>query len=341
MALDESALSELVVALRTGDGGVVARRAALRHRRRGTTVPVRVDRSLPASDTLVKMPGDATPIATVIIPALNAAATLAEQLQALASQDAAFEWELLVVDNGSSDETLEVAERFCRVIRHMQILHCASKGANAARNVGAAAARSELLLFCDADDVVMPSWVQEMVSALATYAAVGGQLDNDVFPPIFMPRHPPGLPVSANFLPRAITANFGVRRAVWSAIGRFSEAYEYGCTDTEFCWRLQLAGFELGYAPGAVVGYRHRSTLSSAIKKSFLTGKATVRLYKDFRTRGMPRTRPVGVIFCWLRLLLTSPKALVSTRFRWTWARELSGSAGRIAGSLELRVWYL
>src|SRR5690606_17317371 len=103
----------------------------------------------------------------------------------------------------------------------------------------------------------------------------------------------------------------------------------------------QLAGHRLAYAPEAVVAYRHRSTLRAAARKSYLTGRARVRLYRDFGKHGMPRSSWPGVIYRWLRLVVTSPAALVSERQRWRWVREASAAAGRLTGSLHFRVRYL
>lgn len=279
--------------------------------------------------------------ASVIMPARNAADTLPDQLDALALQDADFVWELLVVDNGSTDATPEIARGYADRIPEVRLLTCERRGANAARNTGAEAARSDRLLFCDADDVVDPGWVRAMTAALTTYDAVGGRLDNDTFPSGFMPRYPEGVPVSAGFLPRAITANFGVRRAVWSEIGGFSEDYQYGSTDTEFCWRLQLAGHGLHYAPDAVVAYRHRNTLRSAARKAYLTGKAQVRLYRDFRDAGMKRSSLPRTVYRWARLVVTAPGALFSEQFRWDWVRAVAGASGRVVGSAHFRLRYL
>lgn len=290
------------------------------------------------------MPGedDEHPVsASVIVPARDAADTLPDQLAALAAQDAGPGWELLLVDNGSTDDTLAVVRGYADTLPGLRLLSCTRPGANAARNEGVRAARSDLLLFCDADDVVDRGWVRTMTAALEDHAAVGGRLDNDTFPAGHMPRYPDGLPVSAGFLPRAITANFGIRREVWDAVGGFSEAYEYGSTDTEFCWRLQLSGYELHYARDAVVAYRHRSTLRSAARKAYLTGRAQVRLFRDFQDVGMPRSTWPGTLYRWGRLVATSPLVLVSDRFRWTWVREASGAVGRVVGSLQLRQRYL
>ncbi|NYF99013.1 glycosyltransferase [Janibacter cremeus] len=277
----------------------------------------------------------------MIIPVRNAAKTLPDQLAALALQDADIKWELLVVDDGSSDESPDIirehADRFPRV----RSFSCERAGANAARNTGAEQARSDHLLFCDADDVVDVSWVRALSAALDEHHAVGGRLDNDTFPHGYMPRHPDALPIAGGFLPRAIAANFGVRRSVWKEVGGFCEDYAYGSTDTEFCWRVQLAGYELQYVRDAVVAYRHRTTLRSAARKSYRTGQAQVQLYRDFRESGMPRSSWPRTVGRWGRLSLRMPLAIVSESYRWTWVREAAHAWGRVVGSVRLGLRYL
>ncbi|WP_407344418.1 glycosyltransferase [Pengzhenrongella phosphoraccumulans] len=280
-------------------------------------------------------------VASVVIPARDAAATIGEQLAGLATQDTDVAWEVIVVDNGSSDATVAIAQSYADRLPRLTVTTCERPGANAARNAGAGAAAGELLLYCDADDVVAPGWVSAMVEALATDDVVGGLIDNDSLGTGAMERHPPGVPVVAGFLPRAITANLGVRRAAWEHIGGFAEDYEYGCTDTEFCWRLQLAGYTIGYAERAVVAYRHRGTLRSAARKAFLTGRARGRLFRDFHPRGMPQPRLAGVALRWVRIVAATPLVPFSRRARWWWAVQGAGAAGRVAGSRKFHVRYL
>lgn len=283
-----------------------------------------------------------TPVASVIIPVLNEAETIGTQLDALARQDAAVDGEVIVVDNGSTDDTVRVCRAYSSL--PIRVVVCERPGTSAARNLGAATATADLLLFCDADDQVAPGWVRAMVAGLEHHDAVGGAIENDLLNgdrPAYMPRHPDHLPVVAGFLPRAISANLAVRRAVFEQIGGFVEDYTYGSDDTEFCWRLQLAGFSLGYAPDAVVHYRHRSTLRSLAVKAYKANQSRGRLFRDYGPRGMPQPRLAGVAARWGRLVAAAPLAVLSPRVRWWWVEQAAGAAGRISGSVRHRVRYL
>ncbi|MFD1506951.1 glycosyltransferase [Georgenia yuyongxinii] len=283
---------------------------------------------------------------SVVVPALDAAATIATQLDALAAQDADVGWEVVVVDNGSTDATVEVCRTYAAVLPSLRVISCTTPGTSAARNAGAAAAFGKLLLFCDADDQVAPGWLAAMTRALThTDAdAAGGAIENDLLNPgsqPYLPRHPDHLPVVAGFLPRAITANLAVRRDAFEALGGFAPEYDYGGPDTEFCWRLQLAGFRLAYAPDAVVHYRHRHELRAVARKAYRTGISRGRLFRDYARHGMPRPRLVGVLVRWAGLAAQAPVALLSPRVRWRWTEQASAAAGRVSGSVRFRVLYL
>lgn len=284
-----------------------------------------------------------SPSASVIMPALNAANSIGVQLEALARQDFEGAWEVVVVDNGSTDDTVQVCQSYASSLP-IRVVACERPGTGAARNFGAAAAGADLLLFCDADDEVHEGWIRGMVAGLAQHYAVGGRIENDKLNgdrPSYMPRHPDRLPVVAGFLPRAIAANLGVRRTAFEQVGGFGEDYTYGSGDTEFCWRLQLAGFALGYAPDAVVHYRHRSDLRSVAVKAYKTQRNGGRLYRDYRAHGMRSPSLAGTAVRWGRLLVAAPIVPISPRVRWWWVEQAAGVVGRISGSVRHRVRYL
>jgi cellulose synthase/poly-beta-1,6-N-acetylglucosamine synthase-like glycosyltransferase len=86
---------------------------------------------------------------SVIVPASNAAATLAEQLEALAAQRYDGDWELVIVDNGSTDGTADLARRYRQRFKAFTLVDGGSRrGHSAPRNAGASAARGELLAYC-------------------------------------------------------------------------------------------------------------------------------------------------------------------------------------------------
>ena len=93
------------------------------------------------------------PFFSVIIPAWNASATLHETLDSIVEQNDHSPREVIVVDDGSSDRTVEVAERHAS---HPRIVRKANGGAPSAFNVGIKAAQGTVLAFLDADDLWTP-----------------------------------------------------------------------------------------------------------------------------------------------------------------------------------------
>ena len=105
------------------------------------------------------------PEVSVIICALNAALTLPRQLKALENQETELPYEVILVDNGSEDDTRAVMEAWAQEPREdkftVKVVDAsATPGIPAARNAGARAASGRVLAFCDADDEVSPQWVQ-------------------------------------------------------------------------------------------------------------------------------------------------------------------------------------
>ena len=121
-------------------------------------------------------------VASVIVPCRNAAKTVEKALAGpLASS--LRELEVIAVDDGSSDATLEVLERIAADDARVRVLHSGGRGVSAARNAGIDAARGEFVFFLDADDVVEPGMYPKVVDAMrrdnADYCRVA---HDEVFP---------------------------------------------------------------------------------------------------------------------------------------------------------------
>jgi glycosyltransferase involved in cell wall biosynthesis len=291
---------------------------------------------------------DLPEVLSVVIPVLNAEALIGEQLEALAAQDYKGDWEVLVVDNGSTDSTVEVAKAYADRLPSLRIIDASSRrGVSHARNCGARAADGELILICDADDRVRPSWVRKMADASRWYDIIGGYLDtralNDVetrswrnpFSPTYLPKGMHG------HLPYAVGANVGITRECFEAVDGWREEYVCGGDDVDFSWRAQQAGFSLGMAANAVIDYRYRSGLGGLYRQFVGYGLAGPLVYLNHRSRGMPRSNPQEALKAWLRLLARSPLLLTTRRRRGLWIRNFAFRWGRLRGSLRYRCMYL
>ncbi|HEX9123120.1 MAG TPA: glycosyltransferase [Actinomycetota bacterium] len=281
---------------------------------------------------------------SVIIPALDVAAALPRQLDALTRQTYEGEWEVIVADNGSIDGTREAGQSFSQRLPELQVVDASSrKGGNHARNVGAASARGDFLAYCDADDVVEPDWLAAMADAASRYDLVGGRLDdralNDRVTAAWRLPHPErGLPVVLGFLPYAVSANFGIWRDVLCGLEGWNETYSGGGEEVDLCWRAQLAGFALGFAPDAVVRYRHRGGLGALGRQFYRYGLAEPRLYRAFRGAGVPRKKLAGAVRNWAWIGVHLPYLATSPEKRGVWVRRAAFGWGRLRGSIQHRV---
>ncbi len=281
---------------------------------------------------------------SVVIPCLNAAATLGAQLEALCRQAWRGEVEVLVADNGSTDGSVELAESYRDRLPSLRTLHAADcKGPAHAKNVAAAAATGEVLLFCDADDEAADGWIDGLVRELQDHEAAASRheierlngeharrLHGD-------PAQQHGLSSYTNppFLDHAGGCGLGVRRHVFEALDGFDESY-VALEDTDFCWRLQLAGHRLVFAPDAVVHVRFPATLAGAFRQAARYGRYNVYIYTRYRPRGMPRLPMLPGLLRLGSLALRSPQLLSRVaRGRFIW---LAGwRLGRLWGCLRYR----
>lgn len=226
------------------------------------------------------------PVASVIIPAYNAESTLGEQLDALCAQDAQFGFEILVCDNGSTDGTARLVHARRERMPAVRLIDASGRrGAAAARNCGASEARSPILLFCDADDVVDASWVRVMTTHVSHHEFVAGLMEHALLNPRapwtggwVEPTYREGfLP----WLAAAGSGNMGVQADVFASVGGFDETRPSG-EDADLSWRLQLAGHEVYAAWDAIVHVRKREGLRATIRQGFAKGTAVRQLKHDY-----------------------------------------------------------
>lgn len=273
---------------------------------------------------------------SVVIPARNAAATLGAQLGALERQTYRGSWELIVVDNGSTDQTGAILERAAGAMP-LRIMEVATPGTNLARNAGALAAAGEFLLFLDADDVVAPEWLSAMAAAAERADAVCGALE------FMLPgrERTRTLRPWPGFLSFAAGANAGVRASVFRDLGGFDVSYSHGGDDVEFFWRVQLSGYQIEFVPEAIVHYRERDRLRDVARQFFHYGRQDPHLYRDFRAAGMPSSTLVRGIRSWGHLVIRAPWYWSQRDRRRQWVRSASRRLGRISGSVRWRTIYL
>lgn len=281
------------------------------------------------------------PTVSVIIPVGGVDEDLPLQLEALAGQSYDGPWELVISLNSDDPADAEaidelVAHRLpARDGRSVTVVDSSAvRGASHARNVGAAAATGELLLFCDGDDIADEDWMRALVDAGDGDTAVGGQLEEELLAvpgqEDWRPLATPGaLPTFLGF-PFLVSANMAVRRDAFEAVGGFDTTLIRG-EDIAFSWDLTDRGIELRYAPDAIVHYRHRRGLWPMMRQHYLYGRGFSQI---LARRGLPGDdKPASG----LRALQPNNQRVDSKGLAY-FARRGSIAVGRVVGLVTERV---
>ena len=281
----------------------------------------------------------------VIIPAYNAEATLGEQLDALCSQTCDVSWQIVVVDNGSTDATQAVARSYSSPQVPVTVVRAVERSGPAyARNAGVAATSSPWIAFCDADDVVGTGWLTAISQALDEHAFVSGGVELEMLNSRWnqMSRglsFSNRLTVFEGMFPYASSCNMAVTRNAFESAGGFDESLRVG-EDIELSLRLWEQGVELHFAEAATVHYRLRSQLRTLFEQSREYGAIHPLLIGRCRVAGFTAPSRLAGAKGWLWMVRKLPMLRTrSGRARWLWVA--GRQVGRLQGGLRVRRLYL
>jgi glycosyltransferase involved in cell wall biosynthesis len=241
---------------------------------------------------------------TVILCTYNRCQSLMKALESVAVSQLpdSIQWEVLVVDNNSKDQTREVADDFCRRYPgRFRYLFERSQGKSNALNSGIREARGSVLAFMDDDVIVAPTWLLNITTPLDSpeWAGAGGRISAQQ-----VVSAPPWLALEGEFSMAGMLAlfdlgdqpielkcppygtNMAFRKTIFEKYGGFrtdmgpSPGSELRNEDTEFGNRIMAAGERLWYAPSAVVYHaipENRLTQRYFLRFSYDHGRALVR----------------------------------------------------------------
>jgi glycosyltransferase involved in cell wall biosynthesis len=285
---------------------------------------------------------------SIIIPCLNAAGTIGVQLDALVNQQWKQPWEIIVADNGSTDESQKIVESYKDRLPNLRIVDASDRrGQPYALNCGAAAATGSALAFCDADDQVAPGWVAAMGEALLRYDFVACRIDfkklNPPWAQAIFQKHAQqqGRLLKAPFPPylwHAGGGTLGVKKSLHEAVGGFNEALPYH-HDTDFCFKVQLKGVELHFVSEAVVHIRCRDTLRGLLRQARHWAEYSVLLYKMYSpANSKDFSRWKVYLGQWVGLLRAIPQTHLdrTAQARWIW--RFGWQLGILLGSIKYHV---
>lgn len=277
---------------------------------------------------------------SVVIPAYNAEEFIGLQLEAIRNNTVQ-PLEVLVVDNGSSDSTVDIVQRYAQEHGFVKIIDGSDvSGANYARNLGIASAAADYILLCDADDIVEPTWVAELAEGLERYDFLGsgyivyryneqtkGYYDFETMvdrPSVFDDRF------------YSVSCSMALKREVFDATGGFDNSYRGGHEEVDFALRAVDSGFALGWIPKPLIRYRQRIDSAAIARQARNYGRTWVQLALNFSPRydnHLPSTRLMV-----RKVVAGVPKYFRHKKHSYEEIRGFWWNVGRLEGGIRYRL---
>ncbi len=260
------------------------------------------------------------PSVTVIIPVYNGMSTLPECLDSLKALDYPGALEFIIVDDGSTDQTAEYCES-----RSVKVIKQKNRGPGVARNTGAREAKGDYLIFTDADCVVDPDFVTELIRPLIGTDIIGSQgqfyslqknlvarfIQHEILERVERLK-------SSEYTDWIATYAACYRKDVFLENGGFSDIYS--SEDVELSFRLAGKGYKMVMAPKARCQHRNYENFFKFLRFKYKRAYWTIWLYKRFPERIVhdrltPSTRKTMMLMmaaaaaflilgCWYRFCL-------------------------------------
>ena len=208
----------------------------------------------------------AWPRVSVVVCAYNAAKTIEDCLASLEGLTYP-DYEIILVNDGSKDQTADLGRRHSRV----RVIDIPNGGLSAARNVGLAEATGAIVAYTDADVRADRDWLTFLIQPFLTSDVVGSGGPNVVpadDPPMAQciaraPGGPTHVLLDDRTAEHVPGCNMAFRREALLAIGGFNPIYLRAGDDVDICWRLQARGWKIGFAAAALVWHHHRSSVAA------------------------------------------------------------------------------
>lgn len=282
------------------------------------------------------------PEITVVVCSLNGASMLGACLSALERQSARKAMQVVVVDDGSSDGTSDVARRFpVELIRHDH-----NRGISAARNAGVAAARAPIVAFTDDDCIPTTNWIEELLRAhrLPDVVAVGGTVESARISSLvdrYLVDNNPLAPLEADLaastsLPYRLVlylqrmwlpvqhggersvysfagANMSFKKEALEAVGMFDERMRFGADDEYISGRVreQFPTSLLWFVPEAVVRHNYVGSVGDVVRRNYAYGRGHARSFLFGQDSAWPIIFPTPIAALSGVLVARRPRTLL------------------------------
>jgi glycosyltransferase involved in cell wall biosynthesis len=243
---------------------------------------------------MVSSESDRAPAVSIVVPCYNGGRFVDDLLASIRAQTFD-DYELIIVDDGSTDDT---PTKLATLEAPIQVIHQVNAGPGAARNAGFRRAKADLIFIMDCDDTIEPTFLAETVAALGRSSpAVGFTFTHErkvghreqinrsyfkLFDQLFINRVP---------------CCMVVRRAAWEAVGGFDASMRDGYEDWEFTIRLGLAGYRGLAVPKVLFNYRTREDGLMMGRSTYLHGL----LWRKIREKHRKAFRLRAIVALWWR----------------------------------------
>jgi GT2 family glycosyltransferase len=224
------------------------------------------------------------PRVTVVVCTHNGGRTLFQCLRGLQYLDYP-NFEVIVVDDGSTDNSAEIAGKF-----DVRLIRTPNLGLSSARNTGWEEATGELVAYIDDDAYPDPHWLRYLARSFqkSSHSAIGGP---NVPPPgdgltaeciANSPGGPTHVLLSDDIAEHIPGCNMAFRRDCLRSLGGFDPQFRVAGDDVDICWRVQERGWTIGFSPAALVWHHRRGSLKAYWKQQIGYGKAEALLEKKW-----------------------------------------------------------
>lgn len=244
---------------------------------------------------------------SVIIPAYNSEKTLSACLESLEDQSLSKEdYEVIVVDDGSTDSTATIAKKF-----NNKYIYQTNQGPASARNKGVKSAVGDIVLFTDSDCVPEPNWIEEMakpfdnpgvVAVKGAYITAQKSLTARFAQIEFEERY--RLLLGSKYIDMIDTYSAAYRKLIFLSLGGFDPSFPVANNeDTELSYKMSGAGYKMLFNPKAVVCHlNHPDSIRKYARLKFWRGYWRMVVYKRYPDKMIkdtytPQTLKLQILF--------------------------------------------
>jgi GT2 family glycosyltransferase len=218
---------------------------------------------------------------SVVIATYNGARTLQSCLDSLGKLNYP-NYEVILVDDGSTDRVPEIAKQFSSV----RYIRQENQGLSAARNAGIRAATGEIVAFTDDDCRADEDWLYYLASDLlrSDFAGIGG---HNFLPPedscvaaavVVSPGGPAHVMLTDREAEHIPGCNMAFYKWVLEQVGMFDPIFRKAGDDVDICWRMQDSDLKIGFSAAGFVWHYRRSTVKAYLKQQAGYGEAEALL---------------------------------------------------------------